>query len=419
MKRILARALVAAAVLAAFAGCGDKGPKYDTNLLVNGSFEKSGPDGVPAGWKLVPFRGSEGQAPIRHGVDTMSVDGEQSFFFHADPGTRHFYMLQQEVEVGEATTHVRVQGWLQTEDAQLMKDQFAQCNFLLTFYDAEHRRFQEMRAADKRTPLRFGTNPWIEESYTFRVPNGTRYVAVSCILAMNGRAWFDNVSLTVPKPVDWETATTKNFLFHWLSGHPMPEGSRESQQQIFDYVAGQLGLDSDVVVNYYFYPDTATIQTMLSVRGYQYVSWDDYEFHSINANDNHEIVHFMTDAIGRPPRAIAEGTVYWIHDEFEGYPLAEILPILVKAGAVPPLNILFDYNQLVSNDPNVTMPMSAAFVKFIVERWGTAKLMDFYRAINGVNTYDGVAAGFERVYGLPLADADRAWRTWLKVHYGK
>lgn len=419
MKRFPGRVLAAAAVLAVFAGCGEKAQKYDTNLLVNGSFEKAGPDGVPQGWKLVPFRGSEGQSPIRYGLDTVSVDGEKSFFFQADPGTRRFFMLQQEVPVAEGTTHVRVKGWLQTQDTQLMKDQFAQCNFLLTFYDAEHKRFQEMRAADKRTPLRAGTHAWMEESFTFRIPNGTRHVALSCILAMNGYAWFDNVSLEVPKPVAWETATTKNFLFHWLPGHPMPDGSREAQQQIFDYMAGKLGLESDVVVNYYFYPDTATIQNMLSVRGYQYVSWDDYEFHSINANDNHEVVHFMTDAIGRPPRAIAEGTVYWIQDEFEGYPLPEVLKLLVKAGAVPPLNVLFDYNQLVSADAKITMPISAAFVKFIVERWGTEKLMEFYRAINGVNTYDGVAAGFEKVYGLPLPDADRAWRTWLKVHYGK
>jgi hypothetical protein len=410
---------VLVAVAAIAASCSKKGQKYDANLLKNGSFEKVGSDGLPEGWKLVLFRGAEGESEVGYGIDTLAVDGERSWSFRADPGTRHWRMLQQEVEVSEETTHVRIMGWIQTEDAEMMKGQFAQCNFLLTFYDAAHARFQELRVADKRTPLRFGTNPWTEESFTYRVPKGTRFIAVSCVLGMNGRAWFDNVSLSVPKPVPWETATTKNFVFHWLPGHPMPDGSREAQQGIFDFLAGKLGLESDVVINYYFYPDTATIRQILSIKGFQYVSWDDFEFHSIDANDNHEVVHFMTDGIGRPPRSISEGTVFWMHDEWNGRPLEETLKVLVKADKVPSLAILFDYNSLVSADPRVTMPMSAAFVKFIVERWGTEKLLAFYAAVNGMNSHDAVAVGFERVYGLPLADAEVAWRTWLKVHYGK
>jgi len=416
---IRARVLIAgvAALAAAVASC-DRGQKYNTNLLTNGSFEKLDANGVPKGWKLVVLKGTPEESEVRYGIDTLAVDGKQSWFFQADPGTRRFFHLTQEVEVKDVT-HVRISGWIQTDATDRLLGQTAMCNFLLTFYDQNHGRFQELRMADKRTRLRAGTNPWMEENLTFRVPNGTRYVEVSCVLGMSGQAWFDNVSLSIPTPVHWETATTKNFVFHWLPGHPMPEGSRESQQGIFDAVAGRLGLNSDVVVYYYFYPDTSTIQRMMGVRGYHYVSWDDMEFHSINANDNHEVVHFITDPYGRPPRALAEGTVFWILDEWNGRPLDDVVRELVRKGAVPGLQILFEYNQLTTADPNVTMPMSAALVKFLVERWGTQKLMEFYAAVHGSNALAPVAAGFEKVYGLPMPDGDEAWRIWLKMKYGK
>jgi len=418
MKRSMKQApgVIALLALVAIAGCGERGQKYDTNLLTNASFEKVGSDGIPTGWKLVPFRGGEGQSEVQYGLDNaVKQEGAQSWFFRADPGTRRFYLLSQEIPVAEGTTHVRLQGWLQTDAAELKQDQFAQSNFLLTFYDKDHNRFQEMRVADKRTPLRFGTNPWMEESFTFRVPQGTRFVTVSCVLGMNGQTWFDNVNLSIPKPAEWEITTTRNFAFHTLPGHPLPQGAADAQQQIFDYMAKQLNLQSTVVIDYYVYPDTATIQEMLSLKGHEYVSWDDREFHSINPNENHEIVHFMTDAIGRPPRAIAEGTVFCLHDEWDGRPLDDCVRDLVSAGMLPRLTSLFDYNTLAMADPNITMPAAGSFIKFLLQRWGPGKLMELYAATNGVNSYDAVASAVEQVYGMKLEDVEAAWHAVLNV----
>jgi hypothetical protein len=128
-------------------------------------------------------------------------------------------------------------------------------------------------------------------------------------------------------------------------------------------------------------------------------------------------VHFITDPVGRPPRAIAEGTVFWINDDWDGRPLAESLRPMVAARAVPDLRHLLDYNLLAMEDPRLTIPAAAAFVKFIVERWGSGKLIELYSAVNAVNSYDVFAVGFEHVYGLPLAEVETAWRDWLKVQY--
>jgi hypothetical protein len=154
---------------------------------------------------------------------------------------------------------------------------------------------------------------------------------------------------------------------------------------------------------------------MLSIKGHQYASWDDGEFHSINANDNHEIVHFMTDPTGRPPRAIAEGTVFWLLDDFNGEPIEAVMKKLVLAKSVPSLQQMIEYTELVKIDPNITMPAAASFVGFLADRFGSAKLMELYAKTNGVNSYGPFATRFQTVYAVPLDDAERAWRSRILV----
>jgi hypothetical protein len=302
---------------------------------------------------------------------------------------------------------------MQIDQVNLNPDQFAQCNFLVTYYDGEHQRFQELRVGDKRTRVKQGTHLWYEEDNVFRVPKGTRYVAVSCILAMDGRAWFDEVSLSVPRPVGWEEQETPNLVYHWLPGHAPPAGAIENQQAIFDDVAHRLGVQSNVVINYYYYPDTTTIRDMLSLKGYQYTSWDDVEFHSINPNDDHEVVHFITDAYGKPPRSIAEGTVYWLYGEIEGLPIRPLAAYLHAHGRLASFNDLTSYNNFAILDPTIALPSAAALVDYLVSRYGVAQLLELYKASNGINSYQGFAVALEKVYGIPATDAEQEFRAAL------
>jgi len=392
--------------------CGEKEAPYGVNLLKNSSFEDVD-DGVPKHWELVNFHGLAGEQEVRYAVDNATaVDGRNSWRFQADPGTRRFYVLSQEVEV-DGPSHVRLNGWIKVENVQRQRDQYAQCNFLLTFYDQNHSRFQVMRFADKRTRLRFGTEFWYEEDNVFRVPEGTRYIAVSCVLGMDGIAWFDNVSLSIPEPLDWQTEQTKNYVFHWLRERPFPPGAIENQQTMFDQFAERLGVKSDVVVKYYLYPDTASIRQILSLKGFHYASWDDQEFHTINPNDNHEVVHFITDPYGTPTRSIAEGTVFWLHDSWQGTPVHDAARILMARGQLPGVAQLTDYTVFARLDPGLTIPAAASFIKFIVDTWGVEHLMELYRAASGANSYAGFAHAFNKVYETTCEDAEEMWRLSL------
>jgi hypothetical protein len=414
--KTLGGAALAVIAIAGLAGC-DRSLKYDTNLLQNGSFEEIGGDGLPKHWKLVVFRGGAPNAPeATWGTDTLAVDGRKSFFFKADPGTRRFFMLQQEVKVVGAT-NVRVRGWILADGARMRADQSAQCNFLVTYYDRNHHRFQLERQADRRTPLRGGTHPWEEQVFTFDVPEGTHYIAMSAVLGMNGQAWFDHLSLEIPKPVPWETQTTKNYVFHWLPGSPMPQGAPEQQQARFDHFADRLGLKSDVVINYYFYPDTLTIQKMLGIKGIMYTSWDEYEFHTVMTTDDHELVHFMTDSIGRPPRSIAEGTVFWLQDSWGAVPLDDQIRKVVRERNVTKLTDLFEYDHFMHVDPEYSMTTATAFVKYVTIRFGNEKLIELYRALNGMNAYLPIAGAFHSVCGVTLEQFETEFHQWLIANY--
>jgi hypothetical protein len=99
-----------------------------------------------------------------------------------------------------------------------------------------------------------------------------------------------------------------------------------------------------------------------------------------------------------------------------GVALDETMRNLARSSSVPPLGILFDYNQLAMVDPGISMPAAGSFVAFLVDRFGAAKLMELYAQTNGVNSYAGVASGIEKVYGMPATDIESAWRARVAMN---
>ena len=368
---------------------------------------------MPKHWTLDNFRGLEGQPEVQYGIDSETTsDGQNAWKFAGDPATRRWFALKQEVEVKDIS-HVRLEGWRQTDQVVRGREQHSHCNFALTFYDENHNRFQELRLIDKRTQFTVGTNPWFEESYIFKVPEGTRYRAVLCILACQGTAWFDDVRLFATTTMNWQTRQARNFVFHWVPERPFPEGSIENQQQLFDYYASRLKIESDVVVGYYLYPDTATIRKVMDISEYQYVSYTDREIHTINPNENHEIIHLMTDEYGVPSRAILEGTVFWLHGAWDGELVHAVAARHLAAGNLPSLEEMIDQTKRIELDYNVWMPAVASFIGFIVDVWGTERLLQLYGAPTGQTSYAPFARAFEMVYGKPCEEVEKEWRSVL------
>lgn len=396
----------------AMQSCGEDVKPLDENLLENPSFEKVD-DGIPKHWTLTNFVGTKGQQEAWYGIDnTIAHDGQNSWHFRGDPGTRKWFALTQEVEIPD-TRYIRIRGWMQTANIRRAGEQRLQCNFLVTFLDENRNRFEAYRFYDRRTEFVRGTNPWLEVEDIFRVPKRTRYVGVSCVLGCDGKVWFDDVELTATQPLDWESRRTKNFVFYWLPQRPFPTGSIENEQRMFDDFAAQLGLESEVVVDYYLYPDTATFQDIMRSKGHQRVDYNDKEIHTINPNDNHEIIHMMTDEYGKAPRMIAEGTVFWLHGEWRGRPVDELAAGLLSAGNLPTLIELTHFDHFDVVGAGLGIPAAASFVGFIVDRWGTERLLELYKTASATDSHKAFSSAFEKVYGIPSSEVEKQWHRAL------
>ena len=198
-------ALSALVLSLVFAGCGEGGKSpRGKNLLKNGSFEEAA-NGVPAGWEIGAFRGLETDIPAEWGVDgQVASEGKQSFFFQATPEARRFFVLTQSVEL-EGVTRLRVRGAVRTLDIRRGQAQYPQSNFALTFYDKNGNRFESTRFYDLKTQAHTGTSlDWIVEDRIFRVPDNTARVEFHCALGMEGKMWYDNVSLGLGENVSRE-----------------------------------------------------------------------------------------------------------------------------------------------------------------------------------------------------------------------
>lgn len=405
--------LVSIVVMLQFPACGTKTTPYDENLLSNPSFEDVR-NGIPEGWSLETFHGLENSKTVVSGVsDEEAFGGKKSFYFQGGNDTQRWLTLAQEIRVSPDVTHVRLRGALKRRGVERMADQYTHCNLVLMFYDKNHERFQELRYADKRTRFKAGTSDWELEDHTFRVANNTAYIAVGCVMGMTGTVWFDELSLTVPRPAGWVKQSTKNFDFYSLPGHGYPEGALESEQQMFDFYCKQLTAADDMRLSYYLYPDSTTIQEMLSLNGVQYISWDDREIHTIFPNNDHEIVHFITDQYGVAPKAIAEGCVYYLQGGWNGRPSHVLARELLLGNQLPLLSQLLNYGDLVDLDVNLAMPAAASFFGFLYEQKGPRKILELFRAVNGANSYPTFAVAFEKVYQIELGEAEKRWRAFL------
>jgi hypothetical protein len=409
---VLAGALAAAIGLT---GCGEKTTPMDTNLLTNSSFEEIA-DGVPVGWEIRNFKGLDGDIPSEWGVDSeRATDGQNSFFFQADAEARRFYLLTQRIEV-TGVERVRIRGDIKALEVQRNPRQFPQANFAITCYDADGNRFHSSRFYDRRTDARLGTTDgWSTEERVFRIPDGTAAIEFHCVLGMEGKVWFDNVSLDVPMGLAWLTSESKNFTFHWLAGSEYPEGSKEYQQELFDLYCTRLGVPEEERphVSTFLYPDSVTLFRWIGTRQPKKSFWDEKEVHSIFPVDDHEIIHIVTKPYGILPLPITEGTAFYLMGHYRGEPVLEVAQRLYLDGKLPNLQTMLTPGLMRRLNPDVVAPAAASFVGYLLELAGPEQFLALHREANAARNPEEFAEAFVRVYGVEIEKAEMEWLALL------
>jgi hypothetical protein len=416
---LLAVGLAAAMPLS---GCGQKETSRGKNLISNGSFEKVS-NGLPVGWELRPFRGLDKDLPAEWGVDEeRAYDGKRSFYFVGTEDTRRFFTLTQSFNV-KGVERLRVRGAIKTLDVVQRSQQFPQANFAITCYDAKGERTESSRFYDLRTPRRVGTSgDWILEDRVFRIPRTTARVEFHCVLGMEGKIWFDAISVEVAQELAWNTSESKNFTFHWLSGSEYPEGSREFQQELFDYYCTRLGIPEEdrPKISSYFYPDSATLFEDVGVKTAKKSYWDEKEVHMIYPVDDHEIIHIITKPYGILPFALTEGTAFYLMQNYKGRPVLQVAQELQKEGKLPGVIAMTDPGTSWKIDPDRLAPAAASFVGYLIEMGGPSKFLELHREANVAHSVAEFDAAFRRVYGVSAQEAEKEWLKLLaKLDFSK
>lgn len=416
--RVAAGAVLSALVLSlVFAGCGDgKKTVRGKNLLKNGSFEEAA-NGVPVGWQVHPFRGLETDIPAEWGVDGQNAyEGKQSFYFQSVAETRRFFVLTQSVEV-RGVNRLRVRGAVRTLDIRRGGAQYPQSNFALTFYGKNGSRFESTRFYDLKTQAHTGSSrEWIVEDRIFRVPDNTARVEFHCALGMEGKMWYDDVSLEVPPDIPWLTQETKNFTFHWLAAKAYPEGSMEFQQALFDNYCTRLGVPETErpKINSYFYPDSATLYATVGEKTLKKSYWDEKEVHSVFPVDDHEIVHIVTKPYGVLPFALTEGTAFYLMGDYRGRPVLQVAQQVLVDGNLPDLVALVEQSVMVRINPEFVAPAAASFIGYLLEMYGPDKFLELHRTANAASSPVEFDKGFQEAYGFTAAQAEEEWKALLR-----
>jgi hypothetical protein len=249
-------------------------------------------------------------------------------------------------------------------------------------------------------------------------------VAVLAIAFMCGACGTNDVTGPTPAtrlPFVRETSTLRIY-------HEAGDTVDEQWQESFNaWALAQLGVAPPQKVEYrkYFSREAMGRYTgNANTNGY--AEPEQWRFHTIWPRDNHEIVHVYTAAIGRPSDFFNEGIAVAfqsdpaagrldavfngveVHQACRGYLATNLLPRpLANYVTTTPFRAI--------QDQVLSYRVAGSFVRFLMDRYGTATVLQFFRQAGGRDeALATIRARTERVFARTLDDLESDWIQFLR-----
>ncbi len=246
------------------------------------------------------------------------------------------------------------------------------------------------------------------------MPAGATHLTVGLFLSLPGRAWFDDVEVSVAAAPAWREATEGHYRYHWLDGDEIPDHKRRFNSESYRITSEFLGLDPAAgrEVGYFKYPDKALKEELMGDPGNAHALTDG-TMHSIFASDRHEIVHLLARAWGDPPALIAEGLAVHMSGGWQGQPVVAYAKGIADRDWIA-LGDLIDSSAFRARPDLVTYAIAAAFIEWLLAQPdGKTKLRTLYgKLANRAPAADNRRA-LEDILGASAADLDGKLRAWL------
>ncbi|TAK13307.1 MAG: hypothetical protein EPO35_10470 [Acidobacteria bacterium] len=224
-----------------------------------------------------------------------------------------------------------------------------------------------------------------------------------------------------PLPVGSESA---DYRFHYVAGDHV---DAEWQQNYHAWATARLGVQLPRKIEYYKYQSRQNMGEhtgKYNTNGFAEPST--FEIHTLWPTDNHEVVHIYTALVGRPPDFFNEGIAVAFQTDpakglfdsvFNGVEVHQACRQYLQAGTlVVPLDRVIgtsDFRGI--TDSTLSYREAGSFMRFVLDRYGVSRTLDFFRASTSTDGIETMKARFQAALGEPLATAEGAWLAMLRT----
>ena len=224
---------------------------------------------------------------------------------------------------------------------------------------------------------------------------------------------------TAVLPFVRETATLRVF------NEPGDTVNVDWQETYNSWALAQLGVQPPQKVEYRKYVSREAMGRYTGNAGTNgFAEPEQWRFHTIWPQDNHEIVHVYTSLIGRPSDFFNEGLAVAFQTDpsrgvftasFNGIDVHEACRAYLQAGQLPlPLaNYVTSASFRGLPDQVLSYRVAGSFVRFLIERHGLAAILDFFRAGSRDESLAAIRTRVSASFGRTLEALESDWTTFL------
>jgi hypothetical protein len=219
-------------------------------------------------------------------------------------------------------------------------------------------------------------------------------------------------------PVSQDSA---NFTFHYSAGDSVDPQHEEAW---YAWATTHVGVKSPQKIQYYKYTSTVQMQQITGMAANGWADPPNFAVHTIFGWQGHEVVHVLTALVGRPSDFFNEGIAVSMQVDVDapdptralwnGTPLDAIARAALTGGRLPYVQDMAETSSFRVIPDVDGYPWAGSFLQFLVTNYGMMRTLDFFRGGGGRDEpLSTIRSRFAQAYGVSLADADVAWRSYL------
>ena len=150
-----------------------------------------------------------------------------------------------------------------------------------------------------------------------------------------------------------------------------------------------------------------------------------FELHTLWPTDNHEVVHIYTALVGRPSDFFNEGIAVAFQTNpaasqfesvFNGQEVHQACRQYLQAGTlvVPLDRVITTSDFRAVSDTVLSYRQAGSFMRFVLDRYGVQRTLDFFRASSSSDSLATIKARFPAAFGVSIGTVESDWLAMLR-----